>query len=482
MSLLAHERPFFSQTESQPSTPVDSAEIPPTFHEYLYPIVANWLRVLAVLGIVLVPLFSLLDWFIAPPQLFWRFAAYRAVTTAILVLEYVLIRSFRPGAWNNLHGYAFTLAISAMITHMTVDLGGFDSSYYAGINLVIIAVNMLLSWSPVHSLVNGCLSLSIYVGLNLLSMQGFETRNFINNMYFVLSTIVITVSISWVRYRLVHREYHLRSRLVDTNRALERSRQDVVQARDRLWGEMQLARLIQSALLPDKHHIGHYESAAIMLPTDVVGGDYYDLIEADGTHWVAIGDVSGHGVDSGLLMMMAQTSLYSVIQARPNSGPAEVLIHANRVLKDNIQRMGAELYFTVLLMRLEADRVVYAGKHTDWLLYRAGTAEVEMLPTVGTWLGITDDLDGHLHDSSVAIGRGDIIMLFTDGITESRNAAGEFFGEERLALLLEKNAREPIKRIGQSVLDSIMTFSPNQTDDISLVLLRNRGYATAMPR
>lgn len=482
MSLLAHERPLFSDTQSQNTKAADSAEIPATFHEYLYPIVANWLRVLAVLGIVLVPLFSLLDWFVAPPHLFGRFAAYRAGTTAILVIEYILIRSFRPGAWNNLHGYAFTLAISTMITSMTVDLGGFDSSYYAGINLVIIAVNMLLSWSPIHSLVNGCLALLIYVGVNLVSMQGFETRNLINNLYFVGSTIVITVSISWVRYRLVKREYHLRSRLVDTNRALEKSREEIVQARDRLWGEMQLARLIQSALLPEKDHIGYYESAAIMLPTDVVGGDYYDLIEADGTHWVAIGDVSGHGVDSGLLMMMAQTSLYSVIQARPNAGPAAVLVHANKVLKDNIQRMGAELYFTVLLMRLEPDRVIYAGKHTDWLLYRAGTAEVEVLPTVGTWLGIADDLEGYMEDSSVSLGRGDIIMLFTDGITESRNNAGEFYGEERLALLLEKNAREPIKRIGQAVLENIMTFSPHQTDDLSLVLLRNRGYATALPR
>ncbi len=479
MSVVA-ERVADISAEPAPDIKIDAGH-PSTFEAYLYPIVQSWLRVLVLLGVILVPLFLVLDYFTMPLRLLERFAIYRAITTLLLLFEFFLVRKMKPGPWNNVHGYVFALATGGMISRMTVDLGGFDSSYYAGLILVIIAVNMLLSWSPLHSLLNGILTLAIYLGMNLFESHPFEPRNLINNLYFLSSTIIITVSISWLRYNLVRTEYDLRSRLVRTNRQLEESRAEVLRGRDRLWGEMQLAKLIQTALLPDKPEIGYYETAAIMLPTEEVGGDYYDLIEAADSNWVAIGDVSGHGVDSGLLMMMAQTSVYSIIQARPDSSPAQVLAHTNRVLKENIMRLGAELYLTVLLMRLEDNSVTFAGKHTDWILFRARTNTVEIVPTTGTWLGFSDNVADVLEDATYPIERGDIIMLYTDGITESRNEAGELFGEERLARVLLENARQPLKKVGQAAFAEVMNFSAHQTDDISLVLLRNRGYSSVPP-
>lgn len=97
--------------------------------------------------------------------------------------------------------------------------------------------------------------------------------------------------------------------------------EELTNARNHLWGEMQLARKIQTVLLPKKPVIPGYEIAAYMETADEVGGDYYDVINADGKNWLVIGDVSGHGVPAGLIMMMAQTAIHTVLKERPHARP-----------------------------------------------------------------------------------------------------------------------------------------------------------------
>ena len=78
-----------------------------------------------------------------------------------------------------------------------------------------------------------------------------------------------------------------------------------------------------------------------MIPADEVGGDYYDIVETqNGDKWVTIGDVSGHGVDSGLIMMMAQTSILSKINNNGSCNPSEILNSTNKILRENLSRMG----------------------------------------------------------------------------------------------------------------------------------------------
>jgi len=86
-----------------------------------------------------------------------------------------------------------------------------------------------------------------------------------------------------------------------------------------------------------------------MLPAREVGGDYYDIIEtSDGDKWVTIGDVSGHGVDAGLIMMMAQTCISSTISSIRNCQPSELLSSVNQVIRENISRLGSDHYMTMM--------------------------------------------------------------------------------------------------------------------------------------
>ena len=118
----------------------------PDFSTYLNRIIHDWLKVLAVLAIILVPLFFVLDFFIVPTQILTRVGIYRAISVALLVVQYIIIRQSAPKSSSYYHGYFVSINVGAIIALMTVDLGGFNAPYYAGLNLVIIGVNLLLPW------------------------------------------------------------------------------------------------------------------------------------------------------------------------------------------------------------------------------------------------------------------------------------------------------------------------------------------------
>jgi serine phosphatase RsbU (regulator of sigma subunit) len=225
-----------------------------------------------------------------------------------------------------------------------------------------------------------------------------------------------------------------------------------------------------------------------MQPAAEVGGDYYDIIQAgDARNWVAIGDVSGHGVESGLVMMMTQTSILSLVQENPRRSPAEVFSAVNDVLLENISRLRAARYMTLNVVRLGEDGLTVAGKHQDVLVWRRATRRIETVSNDGCWIGIVEDTRGHVEDQVIAMEDGDVALFFTDGATEAMSAAGEMFGEDRLAAALAEVAERPLAEALDDLFARIATFRAVQDDDVTLMLVRRapdaatarRGSATA---
>lgn len=233
-----------------------------SFPDYLDSLLHSWLKILTALGFTLFPIFFILDIFIIPSDekylLPW-FAAYRLATTGFIIIQYFLISKLKASRYSFIHGYLFTLAASLAIVLMTVNLGGFNSSYYAGLNLVIIAVNLLLPWKAIHSALNGLATVLLYLILNAIWGKDFHLYNLINNFYFLSSTVIIATSINHVKYVLVRKEFE--------------SRKSLQEARDALWSEMEVAKRIQTALTPPDDKVGGYEISATMLPATEVGGD-----------------------------------------------------------------------------------------------------------------------------------------------------------------------------------------------------------------
>jgi serine phosphatase RsbU (regulator of sigma subunit) len=236
---------------------------------------------------------------------------------------------------------------------------------------------------------------------------------------------------------------------------------------------MELAKRIQTALLPDKQKIKGYKIAASMIPADEVGGDYYDIIETPkGDKWITIGDVSGHGVDSGLIMMMAQTSILSKVNNNGNCGPSDLLQSINGIIRENLSRLGSDHYMTMMAMRLRQSEMTVAGKHQDLLIYRAALNKVEAITIPGTWLGIAEDIKNSSEEITVKINTGDIILLFTDGITEATNSNGDMFGQARLEQALNRYADLPVRKLRDKIVEEVLSYQEKQSDDITLVVVK----------
>lgn len=248
-------------------------------------------------------------------------------------------------------------------------------------------------------------------------------------------------------------------------------------ANEQLLGEVATARRIQSALCPREIAVSGFEVAAQLVAADQVGGDYHDVIPVADGCWVGIGDVTGHGLLAGLIMLMIQSSAATAVLSCSDPSPSEVLCRINSLLQSNIRsRLEASEHATLLMLRARSDgRVLMAGAHEDVIVHRKASGRCELIRTDGVWVGINDDIRAETRDQSFQIHPGDTIVLYTDGLIETRDAQGrEFDIDQVCALVAGAAARGP-----RAIVDALMTqaraWTPVQQDDITLVALRRNG-------
>ncbi|MCP4135128.1 MAG: AAA family ATPase [bacterium] len=275
---------------------------------------------------------------------------------------------------------------------------------------------------------------------------------------------------------------NLEEKVVERTRQLKESNYRLSKAIKALWGEMELAKKIQTALLPWEPEMEGYEIITFMEPADDVGGDYYDIINCDGVDWVIIGDVSGHGVPAGLIMMMVQTAIRSYAQKHPETNPSDLLAIVNETIKYNMTRMQDEKYMTITAFsfRKEKNRkegnVLFAGNHVDLLVYRAGTGAVDIIETDGLWLSTWDmtmmgkeNLDKNF---TLELEPGDTLLLYTDGITEAMDENHEMFSLPKLAGILERTGSLLTEAIRDAVLYELTGYTVQ--DDVTMVIIRKK--------
>ncbi|MCP4134754.1 MAG: SpoIIE family protein phosphatase [bacterium] len=243
------------------------------------------------------------------------------------------------------------------------------------------------------------------------------------------------------------------------------------QAMESIWAEIEIARKIQMILLPVQPKLPGFEIAVSLEPADEVGGDYYDIIKVDDYYWLVIGDVSGHGVTAGLVMMMVQTAIHAVIIESPDISTRQLMIIVNKVISANIKRLGETKYMTITVFAMIKDGTFYfSGLHQDILVYRAATSTIDIIETNGMWLGIEDDISGSIQVDSLEMSLGDCMILYTDGITEAEDSNGKYFGDKRLIDILQKSGSKLAIDIHDSILNELHAYKQN--DDVALVVLK----------
>jgi sigma-B regulation protein RsbU (phosphoserine phosphatase) len=253
---------------------------------------------------------------------------------------------------------------------------------------------------------------------------------------------------------------------------------DELKRTEGLQKEMQIAQHIQTAILPDNPAVSGFEIAARMKTADDVGGDLYDILAFDDTFWVLIGDVSGHGINSGLVMMMAQAAAYGAVTGNPRCHPHEVVVAVNRVVYENVRRrMHRDDYLTFMVARHLGDgRFVAAGAHQPIFIARAA-GNVEVIAPVGPWVGVVEQVGPRVVEHEFRLAEGDSLCLITDGLVEAKDRREQLYGEDRLAALL--TAREPLgaAQTLSTIFESVEQFAATQSDDMTAVVIKRKGHA-----
>jgi serine phosphatase RsbU (regulator of sigma subunit) len=242
------------------------------------------------------------------------------------------------------------------------------------------------------------------------------------------------------------------------------------QAKKQIEQELGMARQVQVALSPTAFKVSdHFDIAAHNIPSRYVGGDFYDFISLkENRSAFALGDVSGKGMAAALLAAMAQGALQA--QFTSNLPLAEVVSSLNKVL---VQRSASNRFITLFCATLDPDghfTYINAG-HNLPILARA-TGETETLTTKSVLLGAFDFVEYKPRQTRLA--PGDVVVMYTDGVTEAVNADNQMFGDERLERLVKDSVSLSAEQIKQRILDEVLSFTAGlpQGDDITLIVLK----------
>lgn len=249
--------------------------------------------------------------------------------------------------------------------------------------------------------------------------------------------------------------------------------------RERLEQELRVAREVQLKLLPQTlPRIPGFELERFFLTANEVGGDYYDFIEfADGKPGVVIGDVSGKGTSAAFYMAEFKGVIQTLASAL--NDPKELVCRANRIFYSTIERKN---FLTAIVGKFipgqQTFQFVRAG-HSPLVFYRHSSSEISFLQPQGLGIGMDPgsvfDATAEVH--SVQFQAGDFLLLFTDGLVEARNHAGEEFGEERLASLARRAGQLNAAQIKRHILDEVTAFIGDTPlhDDLTFMVIKFRG-------
>jgi sigma-B regulation protein RsbU (phosphoserine phosphatase) len=262
-------------------------------------------------------------------------------------------------------------------------------------------------------------------------------------------------------------------------RLVEEATKRQMAERERLEKEMEIAARIQTSILPRDVSVPGLEIAAAMHAATEVGGDYYDVVPADDGCWIGIGDVAGHGLGTGLVMLMMQSGIGALARKLPDAAPRELLLALNTMLVENVRtRLGQHEHATLTLIRYRRDgSLAFAGAHEEMLIRRVATGRCERVETPGAWVGAKRDITAGTVDSAARLEPGDVLVLYTDGLTEAvaADGSGARFGVDRLIALVEEHGAATPAAARDAILAAVAAFSARRDDDVTLLVARYTG-------
>lgn len=305
--------------------------------------------------------------------------------------------------------------------------------------------------------------------------------------------IFIAISIHRVRTRLIQEQKKILKRKVQERTAQLASANAEIQSllekfkeeNIRMRAELDVTRRIQQMILPSDEELSHLSNLDIsgyMEPADEVGGDYYDVLNEENNEIkISIGDVTGHGLESAIVMLMAQTAIRALTQSKLINDPVHMLRILNQTLYKNIHRMGFNKNMSLVILDYKMGQVRVSGFHEDILIVRQN-GTIELMHTTGMWLALEEEILPYLSqtEKQIDLQPGDGIVLYSDGITEARPPDTDpspetMYGLDRLCQVVSQNWGKSAIEVKNAIVEDVSNFvgqNCNHHDDLTLVVMK----------
>ncbi|MCL5036960.1 MAG: SpoIIE family protein phosphatase [Chloroflexi bacterium] len=265
--------------------------------------------------------------------------------------------------------------------------------------------------------------------------------------------------------------------MVDTLLSCKLDLDQTTVVKNRMEDELKDAAKIQQSILPDNMpDVPGFMIDAKSITARESGGDFFDFeYRHDNSFGILIGDTSGKGLPAALYMLQARTTVRSLSEASTAKKPSVILKELNHLLHDLLSR--TELFITMIygILRPENKEYTYAsGGHTSPLFYKKSEKKAQFIESKGSILGLLDEEDAiECEDVTVKFEHGDVLMIYSDGLTDEFSSTKEIYGEDRLKEIFEKNAHRKPEAIVRAIVEDIDVFCNGKFyDDLTLVVIK----------
>jgi len=279
--------------------------------------------------------------------------------------------------------------------------------------------------------------------------------------------------------QLRDRETLYLDRLAQANQEITSLNERLQAENMRLSAELEVTQKLQQMILPKEqelHQVEALEVSGFMQTADEVGGDYYDVLSHNGNTIIGIGDVTGHGLKSGVLMLMVQTAVRTLVESN-ETNPVQFLDILNRTIYNNVQRMNLDRHLSFTLLEYQDGTLRLSGQHEKMIIVRASGA-VEQIDTVdlGFPIGLDSNISQFIATEEVHLNSGDVAVLYTDGLTEAENSNEEMYGLENLCKSIKSNHQLNANKIKEVVIEDVRRHigKEESMDDLTLVVLKQK--------
>lgn len=245
----------------------------------------------------------------------------------------------------------------------------------------------------------------------------------------------------------------------------------------RMSGELDVTQKLQKMFFPKEielRNISDLEIATFTESATEVGGDYYDVLAKENQIKIAIGDITGHGLESGVLMMMAQTAVRSLLEAEIGD-EKKFLEILNRVLYKNLQRINCEKNMTLAILDYHNKTVKLSGQHEE-IIFISSQGNLQLIDTLdlGFPLGLVEEITGFIDQFSFFLNPGDTIVIYTDGITEAANIHHQLYGLDRLCEIIKTYYQLSCQELCQKIIQDVKHHIGSQVlyDDLTLLVIK----------